>query len=145
MAAPKYNLYTCFWLMYLMTSGRCHYIEAACSKFPYEEALLEKLVRLEFKVEQMDSGIRAVQEDVIEELNKLKKEIEESLAFRKQLEDEIRENSNKTQELVLNRGESVIDGIQQNSILLNKAFQDMAIEQSLSLEKLRGKTFCGLF
>ena len=79
--------------MYLMTP--CNTVEPHCSKFPYEEALLEKLVRLEFKVEQMDSGIRAVQENVIEELNKLKKEREESVAFQKQLEEEIRENPNK--------------------------------------------------
>ena len=127
--------------MYLMTS--CNSVEPHCSKFPYEEALLEKLVRLEFKVEQMDNSIRAVQENVIEEVNKLKKEREESVAFRKQLEEDIRQNSNKTQALVLNQGESVIEEIQRNLITFNQAFSDLAIAQNRSLDKLQGKIcFC---
>ncbi|XP_045202039.1 uncharacterized protein LOC123555496 [Mercenaria mercenaria] len=47
--------------------------EPVCSKFVYEEQLLEKMVRTEFKVETMESEIKKTQFSVLNTLNEIKK------------------------------------------------------------------------
>ncbi|XP_053372692.1 complement C1q and tumor necrosis factor-related protein 9A-like [Mercenaria mercenaria] len=47
--------------------------EPVCSKFAYEEQLLEKMIRTEIKVESIESEIKKTQDSVLNTLNEIKK------------------------------------------------------------------------
>ncbi|XP_053376526.1 heavy metal-binding protein HIP-like [Mercenaria mercenaria] len=49
--------------------------EPVCSKFDYEEKLLEKMIRQEIKVETMESEIVKTQDSVLNTLNEIKKKV----------------------------------------------------------------------
>ncbi|XP_045185277.2 cerebellin-3-like [Mercenaria mercenaria] len=49
--------------------------EPMCSKFAYEEQLLEKMVRTEIRVETIDNEIKKTQETVLNTLNDIKKTV----------------------------------------------------------------------
>ena len=74
------GLFYIFFVIYLLSrSGKCK--EPHCSKFAYEEQLLEKMVRMEFNVERMSISIKETQNEienlkisVIHELELLQKE-----------------------------------------------------------------------
>ncbi|XP_060589336.1 uncharacterized protein LOC132744594 [Ruditapes philippinarum] len=51
--------------------------EPVCSKFAYEEQLLEKMIRTEIKVETMANEIKATQETVMDTLGVIKKTVQE--------------------------------------------------------------------
>jgi hypothetical protein len=51
--------------------------EPICSKFAYEEQLLEKMIRTEIKVETMANEIKATQETVVDTLGVIKKTVQE--------------------------------------------------------------------
>ncbi|XP_053375911.1 complement C1q and tumor necrosis factor-related protein 9A-like isoform X2 [Mercenaria mercenaria] len=49
--------------------------EPVCSKFDYEEKLLEKMIRTEIKVEAIESEIVKTQDSVLKTLNEIKKKV----------------------------------------------------------------------
>jgi hypothetical protein len=51
--------------------------EPVCSKFAYEEQLLEKMIRTEIKVENMANEIKTTQEAVMDTLGVIKKTVQE--------------------------------------------------------------------
>ena len=58
-----------FYLSCVFISSDC--LEPHCSKFHYEEKLLEKMVRIEFKLERMEKGFNEVKADILEEKQKV--------------------------------------------------------------------------
>ncbi|XP_053403080.1 uncharacterized protein LOC128558228 [Mercenaria mercenaria] len=75
--------------------------EPVCSKFVYEEQLLEKMVRTEFKVETMESEIKKTQFSVLNTLNEIKKKdadiIDRFDDFRNNITEEMIANAKDTE------------------------------------------------
>ncbi|XP_053387817.1 uncharacterized protein LOC123542069 [Mercenaria mercenaria] len=73
-----------FYYLYIIYFSALHFSNAAtdghtCSKFPYEEQLLEKMIRVEAKVEKWDTELSKFEESVLSVLEHRKEEMQRQL------------------------------------------------------------------
>ena len=66
------RIYILFIMGILDTKGVSMAKEPVCSKFAYEEELLEKMIRTEIKVEMMVNEIKTTQDNVLSTLGDMK-------------------------------------------------------------------------
>ena len=106
--------------------------EPHCNKFSFEEQLLEKMVRLEFKVENMFNSISKSQSD-IEDL---------ALKVNNQLDVILKENERMTSQMTEHKtdiGKQIVDVGKEMAHQLND-FENKMVRFSGDLQELRNQT-----
>ena len=126
MSLYKTGIVSRFWFLVLIASAKG--TEPQCSRFAYEEALLEKMVRLEFKIEQMETGIKETEKNVKAELGKLHDERNDLKTF---LQTATQGIERMTGDLELNRN--------QNEAKFVRMSEDLRIFRNESVHSILGK------
>ena len=106
--------------------------EPHCNKFSFEEQLLEKMVRLEFKVENMFNSISKSHSDIEDLALKVNKELDVILKEKERMISQLTEHKTDT-------SKQIVDVRKEMAHQLND-FENKIVHFSGDLQKLRNQT-----
>ena len=106
--------------------------EPHCNKFSFEEQLLEKMVRLEFKVENMFNSISKSQSDIEDLALKVYKELDVILKEKERMMSQLTEHKTDTGKQIVDVGKEMAHQL--------KDFKNKMVRLSGDLEELRNQT-----
>ena len=106
--------------------------EPHCNKFSFEEQLLEKMVRLEFKVENMFNSISKSQSDIEDLALKVNKELDVILKEKERMMAQLTEHKTVTGKQVVDVGKEMAHQL--------KDFENKMVRFSGDLQELRNQT-----
>ena len=106
--------------------------EPHCNKFSFEEQLLEKMVRLEFKVENMFNGISKSQSDIVDLALKVNNQLDVILKEKERMMSQLTEHKTDT-------GKQIVDVGKEMAHQLND-FKNKIARFSGDLQELRNQT-----
>ena len=106
--------------------------EPHCNKFSFEEQLLEKMVRLEFKVENMVNSISKSQSDIVDLALKVNKELDVILKEKERMASQLTEHKTDT-------GKQIVDVGKEMAHQLND-FTNKMVRFSGDLQEVRNQT-----
>ena len=130
-----------------ITSGRS---EPSCSKFDYEEKLLEKMIKLEIKVDQMEKGYTESKADIAEEKKKVQEETKAMKATIEQfvedgaqklttMEDDVKKETERMVKDVNDASSATERTLQENEAKLMRLSTDLRVFQNETIRDLTGK------
>ena len=145
------NVFYVFLVSILLTVVYCS--EPICSKFDYQEQLLEKMIRTEIKVETMEKSVKttqtemmnvlnSLQTDIKTELNKTQNEIKDQLETfsdeRKAFEDEIATFKKESFDKINTAISSMDTSFKQIEGQIGRMSEDLVKPENVTVKRLKG-------
>ena len=146
-----------FIVLIVLTVVNCS--EPMCSKFDYQEQLLEKMIRTEIKVETMEKSIKTTQTemmtvlkslqiDINSELNKTQNEIKDQLKTlsgeRKMFEDEIATFKKESFDKINTAISTMETSFKQMEGQIGRMSEDLVKLENDTVKRLTGISFCSI-